>query len=108
MKKVLLPMLVIAGLTSCNTYNDKMNTLLQNKSQLESEFYRAEVKMSLFEIESTDFLSKELDKNNFDVMSSPVYKQLGDSVHKYASIAQSFKSELSKVNYSIDSLSKLK
>ena len=97
MKKVLLPMLIVAGLTSCNTYNDKMNALLQNKSELESQITYNDTQMQKFDSLAAAAYSK-----------GKSTKSMLDSFRTHYLINKNIYSELRKVRYSIDSLSRLK
>ena len=128
-------------IVSCNTYNDKMNRLLNMKSTVEYQLESAiqnEVlydrkaeslflnldgtikgepppppssKLDIEKTEFNEYSSKNIEKIqklNKIAFESKEYKMYIDSVVKYATLKFYNESELKKINYSIDSLSKLK
>ena len=133
---------MILILTSCNTYNDKMNRLLNIKSILENQLdsaiynenlykrkaesmllnYDGSIKgeppppppsASYLDIEKTfDEYSvkniERIEKQNKIAEESNEYKTYMDSVDIYSFLKFEIKYDLKKINYSIDSLSKLK
>jgi hypothetical protein len=121
MKNLLV--LIVLILVSCNTYNDKMNGLLQKKSELESQYKVAD---SI----SADFITKNRKAINdinekyqgqeilkvFDKWTkeinlkteSSIYKSNSDSAVIYAKNSKILLNQLKSIEYSIDSLSKLK
>ena len=103
-------MLIVAGLTSCNTYNDKMNALLQNKSELEKQIKTNSLQADLFGSEMKLIGATEYKKRNYNISKYPKsYWRAFDSSMKYAHIADDIRNnELRAVRYSIDSLSRLK
>lgn len=140
MKNLLFLMILI--LASCNTYNDKMNRLLNIKSILENQLdsaiynenlykrkaesmllnYDGSIKgeppppppsASYLDIEKTfDEYSvkniERIEKQNKIAEESNEYKTYMDSVDIYSFLKFEIKYDLKKINYSIDSLSKLK
>ena len=133
---------MILILASCNTYNDKMNRLLNIKSILENQLdsaiynenlykrkaesmllnYDGSIKgeppppppsASYLDIEKTfDEYSvkniERIEKQNKIAEESNEYKTYMDSVDIYSFLKFEIKYDLKKINYSIDSLSKLK
>ena len=116
MKNLLV--LIIIILVSCNTYNDKMNNLLQAKADLESKLTASDSLGELYNTErnkirdasklsSYKSLSEYLIQARL-IRNSPEHKRISDSVSKYVKISSIYQIQLKKVVYSIDSLSKLK
>ena len=93
MKKLLLAVVLFA---SCSSYNDNMNALLAEKSKLTKNQQRF------------DFL-KEMYKDKIYLANEwPISKVRLDSFVKYTELLVETENRLVKVNFSIDSLSKLK
>ena len=135
MKKNLILLVII--LFSCNNYNDKMTAFLEKKAKIEMLLKMAESKEDSFNkiadgmmqklppppprprnVEEAIELSYSdegrrkknqsiLNKNKIK-MGSSEYKYNKDSVMKYLNLKTEYISELGKIVYSIDSLSKLK
>ena len=108
MKKVLVVTMGIL-LVSCNTYNDKMNVLLNKKSLLDKLKTNYHGLSSHYKNGKTIIFYEIAEKNGIEkAWEHPDYKRLNDSVRKYNDAEDSILNELNKTNYSIDSLSKLK
>ncbi len=103
-------------LFSCNGYNDKMNSLLERKSELESKFNIADSTSAMFtnkndtilEVNIKNFNESKASSELSEILNSKEYKSNNDSAKKYLGISRNYLSQLEKLKYSIDSLSKLK
>lgn len=106
---------------SCNSYNDKMNALLNKKSELESVIKITDSTDKSYGKKITDVINGRTDENNPEInfadtsiadlekrLESKEYKMYSDSTKKYYSLRRGYEESLKQVNYSIDSLSKLK
>jgi len=119
------PYLIILAtfLMSCNSYNDRMNELLQQKSKIDNILKESD-SLSVSYARKSQLV---LDGNPFDStgklitnklstsvgdyekrVNSIEYKMYSDSIHKYDSISYYNRKFLEQIQYSIDSLSKLK
>lgn len=108
---------------SCNSYNDKMNELLQQKSKIDkilkqsdsltiSYARKCQLVLDGNPIDSTGkLIIYKLSTSVGDYekrINSIEYKMYSDSIHKYDSITYYYSKFLKQIEYSIDSLSKLK
>jgi hypothetical protein len=108
MKKVTLGLLAIALFASCNSYNDKMNDLLSEKKKLETKVYWAKDDVQSAENTLNEYFENELKAGNFKVMKTKKYRALSDASLQMMDTLAIYTIKLEDINYSIDSLSKLK
>lgn len=103
MKKTLLLFLPVVFF-SCNSYNDKMNNLLNSKKNIETAIDSNHAKDQRFR-DVTGY------SEILDSLSTPTeYKnpELVDSIYSLKIEKEFLSNELKRVEYSIDSLQKLK
>ena len=123
MKNLLVLIMII--LASCNTYNDKMNNLLESKAKLESEYKFADSISGDYTRKNTKmintinkkYLEKEISgkgnngewfKEIMMKQESSEYKSNTENALKYENNLKILLNQIKSVEYSIDSLSKLK
>lgn len=123
MKNSILALSFIS-LISCNSYNDKMNALLSKQSELEGvikitdSIIMSYVKKRIDVVDGSTTTKEEMERTAQFAVTPPVrilkkyrskeYKMYSDSIKKYEFLRLEFKESSKQVNYSIDSLSKLK
>ena len=109
---------------SCNSYNDNMNALLNKKSELENAIKITDSTNNIYLNKRLNIIQgisdeKEPEINFGDTTITSIgdiekryeskeYKMYSDSVKKYKSLLYGYEESLKQVNYSIDSLFKLK
>lgn len=103
MKILLIPIVSIIGL-SCNSYNDKMNKFLSEKKQIENRIDSNQQKDKRFR-DVTGYNEMDDSLALHKTYPSP---ELVDSINYIKDDNEFLKTRLDKVNYSIDSLQKLK
>ena len=108
MKKITFALLGIVLFTSCSSYNDKMNDLLSEKKKLETKVYWAKDDVQSAENILNEYFENELKAGNFNVMKTKKYRALSDESLRTMDTLAIYTIKLKDINYSIDSLSKLK
>lgn len=100
MKRLLIIAVVFA---SCNSHNDQMNDLLSKKKSLEDnlEAFKARTEPVVKPIDFNDTTSITNSEFEKDVQDMKI-------AHKRLMVIDSFKKEVKRVEYSIDSLGKLR
>lgn len=127
MKNLLVLIMII--LASCNTYNDKMNNLLESKAKLELEYKIADSMSANFTERNTIMIKginrkyeeeqiagvntssewfRKWSKERGLILESNIFHSNTDSAEKYAKNSKILLNQLKNIEYSIDSLSKLK
>lgn len=101
MKKYLLLSIVFA---SCNTYNNKMNDLLQNKKRIETLLDSNHVRDQRFR----DLTGYNEIYDSISIGATYPHSELVDSIWNMKSENKILDDELKNTQYSIDSLQKLK
>lgn len=122
--------LIVLTLLGCNTYNSKMNSLLERKAELESQYKDADSISAEFTKRDTRMIEginrkyleeqiatgftysaewfRKWAKEKELILESKVFKTNIDSAEIYENNSKLFLKQLKSVEYSIDSLSKLK
>lgn len=129
MKLTLSTLVIAIILISCNTYNDKMNNLLEKKALLELQYKVADsisanfternTKMILginrkYEEEQIAGVNTSLEwyrkwsKERGLILESNIFQSNTDSAESYENSSKILLNQLKSIEYSIDSLSKLR